>query len=108
MSRSHRKTPIMGHTTCRSERYDKFIWHKKWRLHERLNLIALKRNESEDYFPIHSKEVSSVWWMGKDGKQYFSLDSQLRFAKHRANNRGRNPQECSALKKRLSHKWMGK
>ena len=51
----------MGHTTCRSERYDKFIWHKKWRLHERLNLIALKRNEAEDYFPIHSKAVSSVW-----------------------------------------------
>jgi hypothetical protein len=108
MSRSYRKTPMMGHTTCRSERHDKFIWHKKWRLHERLNLIALKRNEGKDYLPIHSKEVSSVWWMGKDGKQYFPLESQLRAAKYHANNRGRSPQEHSALKKRLSHKWMGK
>lgn len=46
--------------------------------------------------------------MGKDGKQYFPLESQRRAAKYHANNRGRSPQERSALKKRLSHKWMRK
>jgi hypothetical protein len=28
MSRSRRKTPIFGHTTCRSEREDKKLWHQ--------------------------------------------------------------------------------
>jgi len=40
MSRSRRKTPIVGHTTCRSEREDKKLWHQRWRTHER---TALKR-----------------------------------------------------------------
>lgn len=34
MSRSRRKTPITGHTTCRSEREDKKIWHQRWRSRE--------------------------------------------------------------------------
>jgi hypothetical protein len=31
MSRSRRKTPIVGHTTCGSEREDKKLWHQRWR-----------------------------------------------------------------------------
>ena len=35
MSRSRRKTPIVGHTTCGSEREDKKLWHQRWRTRER-------------------------------------------------------------------------
>jgi len=38
MSRSRRKTPIIGITTCRSERADKAIWHQRLRAHERTGL----------------------------------------------------------------------
>lgn len=40
MSRSRRKTPIVGHTTCRSEREDKKLWHQRWRTHERTALAS--------------------------------------------------------------------
>jgi len=39
MSRSVRKNPIMGITTCRSEKEDKQIWHKRWRRRERIVLL---------------------------------------------------------------------
>ena len=38
MSRSRRKTPIVGHTTCGSEREDKKLWHQRWRTRERTAL----------------------------------------------------------------------
>lgn len=31
VSRNRRKTPIVGHTTCGSEREDKKLWHQRWR-----------------------------------------------------------------------------
>ncbi len=39
MSRSRRKTPIVGHTTCGSEREDK-LWHQRWRTRERTALTS--------------------------------------------------------------------
>ncbi|WP_321161176.1 hypothetical protein [Verminephrobacter eiseniae] len=33
MGRSRRKTPIVGHTTCRSEREDKKLWQGQASLH---------------------------------------------------------------------------
>ncbi len=40
MSRSRRKTPIVGHATCRSEREDKKLWHQRWRSRERSALAS--------------------------------------------------------------------
>lgn len=42
MSRSRRKTPIVGHTTCGSEREDKKLWHQRWRTRERPSAPAGK------------------------------------------------------------------
>lgn len=40
MSRTRRKTPIVGHTTCGSEREDKKLWHQRWRTRERTALTS--------------------------------------------------------------------
>lgn len=41
MSRSRRKTPIVGYSTARSEADDKRLWHKRWRARERDQLAGL-------------------------------------------------------------------
>lgn len=106
MGRSYRKTPIMGHTKCHSENFDKITWHKRWRAQERLKLSSLKN--LEDHITVDRREVSNPWSMGKDGKQYFSLRKQARIAKKIANRYGKISQERSAIKKRLLRQWMGK
>lgn len=106
MSRSYKKTPIVGHTTCRSERLDKIIWHKRWRAQERLKLSSF--NHLDDHTTVDRREVSNPWSMGKDGKQYFSLSKQTRTAKEIANRYGKSSQERSSIKKRLLCQWMGK
>jgi hypothetical protein len=62
MSRSRRKTPVIGITTCRSERSDKVIWHGRMRAKER---EALAHGDD----PPTVNAVSDVWTMGKDGRQ---------------------------------------
>lgn len=106
MSRSYRKTPIMGHTKCLSENFDKITWHKRWRAQERLKLSSI--NNFDDHITVDRREVSNPWSMGKDGKQYFSSSKQTRTAKEIANRYGQSSQERSAIKKRLLHQWMGK
>jgi hypothetical protein len=106
MSRSYRKTPIMGHTKCRSENFDKISWHKRWRTQERLKLSSL--NNLDNHITIDRREVSNPWSMGKDGKQYFSLRKQTITAKEIANKYGKSSQERSAIKIRLLRQWMGK
>lgn len=65
MSRSYRKTPISGITTAESEAMDKRIWHKRMRARQRDRLMT--DSESE---PVHTREVSDPWGMGKDGKRW--------------------------------------
>jgi hypothetical protein len=108
MSRSRRKTPITGHTTCRSERQDKKIWHRRWRTRERLALACMSPEEWDSYLGFLENEVSDVWSMGKDGRCYWPVDRQVLIAERIANFKGRSPQERSSLMKRLLHKWMGK
>jgi hypothetical protein len=108
MSRSRRKTPITGHTTCRSEREDKKIWHQRWRTHERTVLTSLSPENLNAYLPLQENQVSNVWSMGKDGRSYWPIARQVSMAKKIAERQGCNPQERSSLKKRLLHKWMGK
>ena len=98
MSRSRRKTPIVGHTTCGSEREDKKLWHQRWRTRERTALTSASLEN----------QASSVWSMGKDGRSYWPVKRQAATADRIANHKGRNPQERASLKKRLLRKWMSK
>ena len=65
MSRSKRKTPIMGFTTAKSEKKDKRINNRKLRRKTKVAMLSEK-----EILPI-MKEVSDPWMMQKDGKQKF-------------------------------------
>jgi hypothetical protein len=108
MSRSCRKTPITGHTNCRSERQDKKLWHQRWRTRERTVLASSSPEDLSAHLPLLENQVSNVWSMGKDGRSYWAVARQVAVAKRIADHKGRSPQERSSLKKRLLRKWMGK
>lgn len=108
MSRSTRKTPIMGWTTCRSERDDKQIWHRRWRAHQRTALASTPLDDEDGTLPESVKQLSDVWCMGKDGHLYWSADRQKRMARLFARRQGRGRKERKALETRLRHKLMGK
>ena len=108
MSRSRRKTPIVGVTTCRSEREDKKLWHQRWRSRERTALSSASPEALSAHLPLLEHQVSNVWSMGKDGRYYWPAKRQAATADRIANHKGRNSQECAALKKRLLRKWMSK
>lgn len=67
MSRSKRKTPIIGicGSASASEKKDKRFAHKRLR---RLQNVAVAKEE--DVLPC-MLDVSNVWMMPKDGKMYF-------------------------------------
>lgn len=73
MSRSRRKTPIVGMTTCESEKADKAKWHRKFRR-------ATKMDIEGGQF-ISFRQYGSTWCMGKDGKQYL-LEASTRFPEY--------------------------
>lgn len=106
MSRSHRKTPIFGHTTARSEANDKRLWHKRWRSHERDQLASLDPND--DHLSVHRQTVSSTWNMAKDGKHWFAPRRQRDFAERIAASRSQLKPERKALQARLLAKWRAK
>ncbi|MET6295465.1 hypothetical protein WID48_25560 [Enterobacter hormaechei] len=62
MSRSRRKTPIVGHTTCGSEREDKKLWHQRWRTRERTALTSASPEALSAHLPLLENQASSVWW----------------------------------------------
>ena len=108
MSRSRRKTPILGHTPCRSEREDKKLWHQRWRTRARVALASASPDALSAHLPLLENQVSSVWSMGKDGRSYWPTKRQAATADRIASYKGRNPQERASLKQRLMRKWMGK
>ena len=108
MSRSCKKIPIVGYTTCRSERQDKKIWHKRWRARERTALNSTNFDDLCAYLPLSENQVSSKWDMGKDGKQYWPIHEQAIVAEQTAQYKGRTIKERSTLKHRQLHKAMGK
>ncbi|WP_425357665.1 hypothetical protein [Methylomicrobium album] len=73
MSRSRRKTPIVGHTTCRSERKDKKRWHRRWRTRERIALASASPEALNAHLPLLENQVGNVWSMGKDGRFYWPI-----------------------------------
>ena len=72
MSRSYKKTPIIGTTKSESEKSDKKIWHRKFR-HKTKNIIQSLHNDDgiigDVVMPIEN-DVSNTWSMSKDGKKY--------------------------------------
>lgn len=72
MSRSYRKTPITGWTTCESEKWDKKMANRKLR---RRTIDAIRKRE--EVYP-ELKEVSDIWDFGKDGKQFIDANKYKR------------------------------
>ena len=61
MSRSYRKHPFRGVTTCESEKQEKQAWHRAYR---RICAVLIRQGvEDMPNFRQHSYQ-----WMGKDGK----------------------------------------
>lgn len=108
MSRSVRKTPILGITTCRSERGDKQLWHRRWRAHQHTAMASMPVDDDDSNLPVSTKQLSDVWEMGKDGHLYWPLARQEKTAKRFACQKGRSRKERKALQERLKHKFMGK
>ena len=108
MSRSRRKNPIMGITTCHSEQQDKKIWHQRWRARERTTLSSISFEDLDAHLPLLEIEVSNIWHMGKDGKQYWPLKNQALIAERTAQNKGQTLKEKLSIKQRQLHKSMGK
>jgi hypothetical protein len=68
MSRSYCKHDWMGITGCSSEKKDKQLANRALRHH--VKRILHSDPETESPLPV-MREVSNVWNMGKDGKNYF-------------------------------------
>ena len=108
MSRSYRKTPIFGDTTCRSEKQEKKQWHKALRAKERVAQALLSQENLDSHIPLHENQIGNVWLMGKDGHSYWSKSSYEDSAQTWANSQGKTPREREALRNRRLRKWMGK
>jgi hypothetical protein len=72
MSRSFRKHPAGGITTCRSEKEDKRIANRRFR---RITRQAVQTGKA---IPI-MREVANVYDMGKDGKKWHGWTPGRRF-----------------------------
>ena len=105
MTRSRRKTPIYGFTSCDSEKQDKRIWHGRMRARER---DALAKANFEEHLTTLRDQASSTWEMDKDGKYYWPAADQERVAGEISGRKGNTPEERAALKRRLLRKWAGK
>ena len=72
MSRSYKKVPVAGHTGADSEKYDKKIWHRRFR-HKTRDILRSLHNDpdmiDDTIMPVE-EDVSSTWSMSKDGKHY--------------------------------------
>lgn len=76
MSRSFQKTPITGYTTARSEKDDKRRANRR----HRTAVKRILRTELEPETLPLLREVSNVYTFAKDGKQYWTKDTQLTIA----------------------------
>jgi len=80
MSRSRRKTPVFGITNAQSERRDKQLWHRRWRLQERMALRKLSPEALDTHLSSDAKAAGNLWSMAKDGRQYWPVTEQMRWA----------------------------
>lgn len=68
MSRSTRKTPIVGITKAPSEKNDKRVAQRRFRRKAKVSI-----SQGEDP-PEDLNEIADVWTFDKDGKQFFNED----------------------------------
>jgi hypothetical protein len=108
MSRSRRKTPIFGIATVASERQDKDLWHRRFRLHERLALVRSAGNGFEAHQTVLAHDVSDPWAMGRDGHRYFSTSDQVRKSEQRASRTEADLGKRDLLMRRYMRKAMSK
>jgi hypothetical protein len=73
VSRSRKKNPHCGHAGAESEKADKKIWHSRMRARERLRL-----HHDPEGVTTCEDDVSNVWGMAKDGKQYWPDEKNYR------------------------------
>lgn len=107
MSRSVRKTPIIGFSTAKSEAADKKRWHSKWRSRVRSRLKSLPPDQIDSNITPVEIDVVTVGSMAKDGKQYFARSSQVVVAE-RLSRVGKTTIERQSLRVRVLKKFMGK
>lgn len=78
MSRSRRKTPVLGITVRgwrRGEAADKRQWHRALRAAFRRLLVR----DGEEVLQPHVREHSDPWSMAKDGKRWQGFDMPARW-----------------------------
>jgi len=71
MSRSYRKTPIVG-IAGGSEKEDKRMANQKFRKKSKQSIIK----ENIDKLPYKMEEIQDIWSMSKDGKIYLKPSSK--------------------------------
>lgn len=79
MSRSFKKTPIVGNAGS-SEKQDKKKWHRAFRKKSKdlIHQSHFNVNELDDIiFPIE-EDISNPWSMSKDGKHYIDANKAPR------------------------------
>ena len=74
MSKSKRKTNVLGVTCCKSEKKDKKIYNKT--LRRKTKQIIKDSDDMENMQLPIKKDVSDPWLMGKDGKQRFDKNNK--------------------------------
>ncbi|MBL8180117.1 MAG: hypothetical protein JNL64_00730 [Blastocatellia bacterium] len=67
MSRSRRKTPVIGNTSAESEKEDKQMYNRRFRHAFKQFLIIADDSKPEPSL----RELSNPWSMDKDGKNRF-------------------------------------
>lgn len=79
MSRSYKKTPIIGNTCASSEKFDKKTAHKVYRKHVKDDIAASHGDVTklEDLIMPIEEELSDTWTMSKDGKSYVNLEDHV-------------------------------
>ena len=68
MSRSHVKNPIRPTCSCKSEKWDKRYWHKRFRKATRTAIKKVSYEDDWDIGIFDCKQVSDPWEMNKDGR----------------------------------------
>lgn len=63
------------------------------RVRERTAISSTSFEDLDSYLPISEEEVSNIWQMGKDSKQYWPLKNQAIIAEKIAQNKGRTQKE---------------
>lgn len=79
MSRSYKKTSVIGNTGASSEKFDKKHAHKVYRKHIKDNIASSHGDVErldELIMPIE-EELSDTWTMSKDGKHYVNLEDYI-------------------------------